>query len=87
MTLLAQEYIRQKLFARHIYKDVDYPNHGSCYYEISLLKEHYMITLKQQNKWATLVGVMPEITINTPLPDWIAHFLKGWQKQEKKKQS
>ncbi|KAH8744340.1 hypothetical protein F5882DRAFT_423613 [Hyaloscypha sp. PMI_1271] len=73
MNLPAQEYIRQKIFVRHICKDLDCPNHGSCYYEISLSKEHHAITLKQQNKWAALVG--------------IAHFLQGWQKQEKKKQS
>jgi hypothetical protein len=46
MSLPAQEYIRQKIFARHICKDLDYPNHGSCYYEMSLSKEHYTITLK-----------------------------------------
>ena len=49
-SLPAQEYIRQKLFARHICKDVDCPNHGSYYYEMSLSKEHHAITLKQQNK-------------------------------------
>jgi hypothetical protein len=69
ISLPAQEYIRQKLFARHICKDIDCPNHGSCCYEMSLSKEHHAITLKQQNKWAALVGVMPEITINTPPPD------------------
>jgi hypothetical protein len=54
---------------------------------MSLLKEYYEVTLKQQNKWAALVGIIPEITIDTPLPDWIALYLQGWKKIEKKKQS
>jgi hypothetical protein len=54
---------------------------------MSLSKEYYKVILKQQNKWAALVSIIPEITIDTLLPDWIAYFLQGWQKIEKKKQS
>jgi hypothetical protein len=50
INLPAQEYIRQKIFIRHLYKDLDCPNHGSCCYEMSLSKEHHEVTLKQQNK-------------------------------------
>jgi hypothetical protein len=43
--------------------------------------------LDDQNKWAGLVGILPDITINTPPADWIKGYLEYEKLIPKKKQA
>jgi hypothetical protein len=54
---------------------------------IKLSGNHHLVTLDDQNKWAGLVGVLPDITIDTPPADWIKRYLKGESLMERKKTS
>ncbi|KAH8753763.1 hypothetical protein F5882DRAFT_419236 [Hyaloscypha sp. PMI_1271] len=73
MNLPAQEYIRQKIFVWHICKDLDYPNHGSYYYEISLLKEHHTITLNRKKS----IKEDTPTPVPTPIPASTQHYRDG----------
>jgi hypothetical protein len=86
-SLPAQEYIRQQIFRNHVYTDQDCKNNGQYYYVIKLSGNHHMVTLDDQNKWTGLVGILPDITINTPPADWIKGYLEYEKLIPKKKQA
>jgi hypothetical protein len=52
---------------------------------MKLSGNHHMVTLEQQNNWAGLVGVLPDVTVDTPPADWIKGYLEGTSQMERKK--
>ncbi|PMD14669.1 hypothetical protein NA56DRAFT_650779 [Hyaloscypha hepaticicola] len=84
-TLTAQEYIRQQIFSRHLCTDGDCKNEKQCCYVMKLSGNHHEVTLDDQIKWAGLVGVLPDVTIETPPADWIKGYLENVKLMERKK--
>jgi hypothetical protein len=46
---------------------------------------HHIVSLDDQNKWAGLVGVLPDVTVDTPPADWIKGYIEGEKLMGKKK--
>jgi hypothetical protein len=75
-SLPAQEYIRQQIFKNHVCTDKDCKNYNQCCYLMKLSGDHHIVSIDDQNKWAGLVGILPDVTIDTPLADWIKGYLE-----------
>jgi hypothetical protein len=52
---------------------------------MKLSGNHHIVSLDDQNKWAGLVGVLPDVTVDTPPADWIKGYIEGDKLMEKKK--
>jgi hypothetical protein len=53
---------------------------------MKLSGNHHEVTLSDQIKWAGLIGILPDITIDTPPADWIKEYLEDVKLMGKKKQ-
>jgi hypothetical protein len=53
---------------------------------MKLSSNHHEVTLNNQIKWTRLIGILLNVTINTPLVNWIKEYLKDVKLIRKKKQ-